>query len=70
MKKEINVEELNTVSGGTYTGPVFRYVVQKGDCLNKIALKYNTTVPILVEINHIQNPNLIYAGTVIYIPSR
>lgn len=38
------------------------YIVKKGDTLSKIAKKFNTTVAWLAEVNHIENPNLIYVG--------
>lgn len=38
------------------------YKVKWGDTLSEIALKYNTTVAHLADINDIKNPNLIYAG--------
>lgn len=38
------------------------YIVQPGDTLSSIALRYNTTVAQLVSLNHIANPNLIYIG--------
>ena len=46
---------------------IIKYVIQRGDNLNRIALKFGTTVRRLVQINGIQNPNLIYAGHVLYI---
>jgi LysM repeat protein len=44
------------------------YVVQPGDSLGKIALRYGTTVATLVSLNNIGNPNLIYPGQVLYLP--
>ena len=38
------------------------YVVKRGDNLFRIALRHNTTVQKLAEINHIQNPSRIYVG--------
>lgn len=38
------------------------YIVKKGDCLCKIAKKFNTTVGKIAEDNNIKNVNLIYAG--------
>lgn len=45
------------------------YVVQPGDTLSSIARNYNTTVAAIVSANNISNPNLIYAGQVLTIPS-
>lgn len=38
------------------------YTIKKGDTLNGIAKKYNTTVEKLVELNNIKDPDKIYAG--------
>jgi LysM repeat protein len=37
-------------------------VVRPGDTLSSIALRHRTTVARLVAINHLSNPNLIFAG--------
>jgi LysM repeat protein len=44
------------------------YVVQRGDTLARIARWFGTTVYALQQANGIANPNLIYAGMVLYIP--
>lgn len=41
------------------------YVVQKGDTLSELAVKYNTTVSNLVALNHITNPDYIVVGQVL-----
>ena len=51
-------------AGGTTT-----IIIQRGQTLSGIALEYNTTVQILVELNNIANPNLIYAGSTLIVPS-
>ena len=38
------------------------YIIKSGDTLSAIARRYGTTVQELVDINHIQNPDLIYPG--------
>ena len=45
------------------------YIVKKGDTLSKIASKYGTTYQVLASYNNIKNPNKIYVGQVIKIPS-
>ncbi len=46
------------------------YVVQPGDTLTKIAIRFNTTIYAIMQANpQITNPNLIYAGQVLLIPS-
>lgn len=46
------------------------YTVVKGDTLSRIAKKYNTTYQKIAEYNGIANPNLIYPGQKIKIPSN
>ena len=43
------------------------YVVRPGDTLFTIANQFNTTLPALMRLNRIKNPNLIYPGQVIKI---
>jgi LysM repeat protein len=46
------------------------YYVQRGDTLRKIASKFSTTVDAILRVNpQISNPNVIYAGQAISIPS-
>lgn len=45
-------------------------VIKWGDTLSGLALKYNTTVAELVRLNNIANPNLIYAGDTLIVPTR
>jgi LysM repeat protein len=44
------------------------HVVQKGENLFRIALANGTTWPILQQLNHIPNENLIFPGQVICLP--
>ena len=45
------------------------YYVQKGDTLRKIAAKFNTTVDLILQLNNIANPNVIYVGQAITLPA-
>lgn len=45
------------------------HVVQRGDTLSSIALRYGTTVAALMAANQLANPNLIYVGQRLVIPS-
>lgn len=44
------------------------YTVQKGDCLWKIAPKYNTVWQQLAEMNELKNPDLIFPGQILKVP--
>lgn len=44
------------------------YNVREGDNLYRIALRYNTTVTRLMELNDITNPNLIFIGQELIVP--
>jgi len=44
------------------------HVVQRGENLFRISLKYNVTLQALMQANGISNPNLIYVGQVLRIP--
>ena len=44
------------------------YVVQRGDTLFSIAVRFGVTVPALQAANGIANPNLIFVGQVLTIP--
>ena len=46
------------------------YIVQRGDTLSAIALKYGTTVSKLVAVNQISNPNLIYPNERVIVPIK
>ena len=43
------------------------YIVQSGDTLTSIAMKFDTTVQAIAELNDLQNPNLIYVGEILKI---
>lgn len=45
------------------------YIVRLGDTLSFIARRFDTTVNDLVELNDIANPNLIYPGEILKIPT-
>lgn len=46
----------------------FSYIVNEGDTLFSIALKFNVPLDFLKEINNLSNPDLIYPGQIIEIP--
>ncbi len=50
-------------------GQCIYYTVKLGDTLGSIAIKYGTTVSAIQRANNIPNPNLIYAGMTLCIPT-
>ena len=48
--------------------PTFPYTVRPGDTLWALSRRFHTTVEELVELNHIENPNLIYVNQILRIP--
>jgi LysM repeat protein len=67
-------EEYNTgvrvsLSKTAGSGPVFRtYVVQRGDTLSRIALRFAVSWRTIASLNGLSNPNLIFAGQRLRIP--
>lgn len=45
------------------------YIVRRGNTLTQIARKYGVTIENIVELNGIANPNLIYVGETLRIPT-
>lgn len=66
---ELSDDEIAMVSGGRDVGSCFEYTIQRGDTLTRIAARYDTTVNILVKINHIKDKNKIRAGDILLIPT-
>jgi len=64
---QVSAGAQTTGGGGNPTGQ-HTYVVQSGDTLYRIAVRFGTTVAVLVSLNGLTNPNLIQVGQVIYLP--
>lgn len=64
---EVPVTENPTGTSNTET---ITYTVQRGDTLWAIARRYGTTSEEIAEINNISNPNLIYSGQQLKIPTN
>ena len=45
------------------------YIIKSGNTLIQIAKEFNVSIQTIVELNDIANPNLIYAGEVLRIPT-
>jgi LysM repeat protein len=56
-----------TTPPGTPGAPIV-HVVQRGENLFRIALRYNTTVEAIAAANNIRNPRFIYVGQKLTIP--
>jgi LysM repeat protein len=56
-----------TVATGPTTAPR-TYVVQPGESLFAIAMKFNLSAPALVELNKIKDPDRVSAGTELLLP--
>ncbi len=46
------------------------YTVQVGDTLYKIAVRFKTTTSALISLNNITNPNIVYVGQVLKVPTE
>ena len=46
------------------------YTVVKGDNLTKISKKLGVSLPELIKVNNITNPNVIHVGQVLKIPMK
>jgi spore germination protein YaaH len=46
----------------------FTYVVKCGDTVGNIAARYGVNSTYLAQVNHLWNPNVIYAGQRLWIP--
>ena len=57
---------IRPVSAQDTGGPV--YVVQSGDTLSSIAVKFGTRVAAIATLNNIQDINVIHVGQVLKIP--
>lgn len=73
--KEIFIENStqlpnNSNPNETINTETINYTVQSGNTLSQIALMYGTTVQELAQINNISNPNLIFPGEVLRIPTN
>jgi LysM repeat protein len=52
------------------TGDIDTYIVKRGDTLNKLAVRFNTTLERLLELNkEITNANLVYEGHRLAVPA-
>jgi len=55
------------VAANSYASEAYR--IQSGDSLFTIAKRFNTSITDLIRINNISNPNIIYSGQALSLPS-
>ena len=65
---ELKDFDLQNITGGAYSGSVFKYQVQKGDMLSVIAQRYHTDVKTLCDLNSIRNADALDVGQIILVP--
>lgn len=71
----IRIDEVIHRPGSAGAGPepvvsTAEYVVKPGDTLSEIALSRGTSVPVLVALNHLSNPDRIYVRQVLRLPTQ
>lgn len=67
--KNLGTVTQDRCTGTTATSGTKTITVQAGQTLSGIAAQHHTTVATLQILNHISNPNLIYAGQTLKVPS-
>jgi len=51
------------------SGQADTYIVKKGDILSRIAVRFHTSTKKLISLNNLSNPNKLYVGQELQIPS-
>jgi LysM repeat protein len=64
----LNIPASGSTPPSPPSGQATSYVVQRGDTLASIAVRFHTTVYALQFANHLPNPNAIYPGQTLIIP--
>jgi|GEM_PF-3345994 len=70
QKSESNNQEAESKDQGRVGEEQQTYTIQDGDTLGGIAVKFNTTIEKLQELNNIEDPNMIMAGQKLIIPGE
>ncbi len=67
----LNDDELVDVAGGTTeAGPFANYTVGENDSPGLIAMRFGTTVPILMRINRVSNANELKKLKTLLVPQN
>ena len=69
VNQKIKIYSVNNTDNGDNSCGKILYKIKYGDTLSQLALKYNSSISDIVKLNNISNPNLIYAGKIIRIPT-
>ncbi len=70
QNKGLNHLDGSLLSPASTTQNYITYIIQQGDTLSKIALRYDTTYQTLAALNDIPNPDIIYPGQTIRVPEE
>jgi len=71
----IESSSVNSTPEPAYVAPVAAapssdlYIVQKGDILSKIAVRFDTTTKTLISMNNLSNPDVLYVGQELRVPA-
>lgn len=65
---ETPIQPLPSPTATPVPGPGTTYIVQPGDTLYSIAIRFNTTIKVIAQANGIYNPSFIYVGQRLIIP--
>jgi LysM repeat protein len=67
---DVNLDAIKVVPCTGGGGGVCTYVVKRGDTLGAIAKRYGTSVAVLVKMNGIKNPNIVFVGQKLGVPCQ
>lgn len=56
-------------AGSSSTSGSDTYIVQKGDMLSKLAVRFDTTSAELIRMNNLSNPDVLYVGQELRVPA-
>lgn len=75
IEESVIVGTTDLGGGSEYVPPVTpttdteTYIVQKGDILGRIAIKFDTTVQTLVDLNNLDNKDVLFVGQKLIVPA-
>ena len=75
MDDSVIIDSTDTGSAAPYIAPVAptsnteTYIVQQGDMLSKLAVRFNTSTKTLISMNNLSNPDVLYVGQELRVPA-